>query len=704
MNAPLLRRALSELTFMYRVLGCVFEEHNLWLVGLAALLCVIASAGAFFILGGVPANNRSRGSWLFLAALVAGSGTWATHFVAMLGYQPSLPIGFDFATTLFSAAFCVAFAWAAFVVCYYFRSAAGRTIAGVLLGAGIAGMHYIGMAGLDAAAQRIWAPDLVIASAIFSIGFAIAALCAFELAPKRYRLAAASALLLIAIVSLHFTGMGALTLEPDPRVLLSSQGLGRHLLAALVAGGAASTLLIGIVLAFADRQVAASKLAIAEQTAAMALHDALTGLPNRRHLQETLDRALAKVSPSAPLAVVAVDLDRFKPVNDLYGHAVGDELLVRIARILSDEADDDGFVARLGGDEFVLLLRYEGEDALIDRLSALSAKFDKPLPLQDNEVAVGATLGVALAPADGVKADVLMRRADVALYRAKGDGRGRFTFYEPGMEERVRERAALENDLRNAVRNDEIVPHFQPFVAFDTREITGYEILSRWTHKTRGPIEPTIFIRIAEQTGLIGELTANVLRRACVESLSWPGAPRISLNIAAVQLRDSALPQKLLKVLAECGFPPQRLEIEITEDALIADFDVARAILVSLKNLGIGIALDDFGAGYSSLRHLRELPFDELKIDRSFVHGMEDSAEALSIVRTIVDLARSLGMGVTAEGVETEAQATALQALGCERGQGFLLGRPLPDRVTPATPANDHETKRAPQGTAAASR
>jgi len=224
-------------------------------------------------------------------------------------------------------------------------------------------------------------------------------------------------------------------------------------------------------------------------------------------------------------------------------------------------------------------------------------------------------------------------------------------------------------------------------VAFDTRDITGYEILSRWTHKTRGPIEPTIFIRIAEQTGLIGELTANVLRRACVESLSWPGAPRISLNIAAVQLSESALPQKLLKVLAECGFPPQRLEIEITEDALIADFEGARAILTSLKNLGVGIALDDFGTGYSSLRHLRELPFDELKIDRSFVHGMEASAEALSIVRTIVDLARSLGMGVTAEGVETEAQATALQALGCERGQGFLLGRPLPDRVTPPTPA-----------------
>jgi len=450
------------MTFMYRVLGCVFEEHNLWLLGVAVLLCVIACAGAFFVLSSVPANNRLRGSWLFLAALVAGGGTWATHFVAMLGYQPGLPIGFDFATTLFSSVFCVAFAWAAFVVFHYFGSAVGRTIAGALLGVGIAGMHYIGMAGLDAPAHRMWASDLVIASAIFSVGFAIAALYAFALAPKRYRAASASALLITAILSLHFTGMGAVTLELDPRVLPANHALDRHLLAVLVAGCAAATLLIGIVLAFADRQVAASKLAAAEQAAAAALQDALTGLPNRRHLQETLNRALANASPSAPLAVVAVDLDRFKPVNDLYGHAVGDELLVRIGHILSNEAGEGGFVARLGGDEFVLLLSYDSEDALIDRLGALAAKFDEPMPLQDNEVAVGATLGVALAPADGVEADVLMRRADVALYRAKGDGRGRFTFYEHGMEERMRERAALEHDLRRAIRNDEIVPHFQP--------------------------------------------------------------------------------------------------------------------------------------------------------------------------------------------------------------------------------------------------
>jgi diguanylate cyclase len=659
---------------MYRVLGCVFEQHDLWLVLVAALLCVAASAGAFFVVDGASAQNRGR--WIFLAGLLAGGGTWATHFVAMLGYEAGLPIGFRLPETMLSSALAIAFAWAAFAVFDEFRGPAGRIVAGALMGAGVAGMHYLGMAGLDAPAEQLWARDLVTASALFSVVLSVAAFEAFARAPKRYRLGTSAALLVTAIVSLHFTGMGALTLQYDPRSVMPDHNLDPAVLAAIVAGGAAAMLLVGLVLAFADRQVAATKLAAAEHAAAMALHDVLTGLPNRRHLQTTLKARIAAATGQTPIAIVAVDLDRFKPVNDLYGHAVGDELLVRIAQLLKDEAGSDGFVARLGGDEFVLVLGYEAEDQLIGRLAALVATFETSLPLGANEVSIGATLGVALAPADGTDAELLMRRADVALYRAKDDGRGRFAFYEQGMDERVHERAALENDLRIAVRNDEIIPVFQPFVAFGSGAITGYEILARWNHRTRGEIEPALFIRIAAETGLIGELTMNVLRRACRESLHWIGAPRISLNVAAIQLKDAALPQKILKVLAECGFPPARLEIEVTEDALVGDFDAARAILTSFKNLGIAIALDDFGTGYSSLRHLRELPFDELKIDKSFVQTVNDSDEALSIVRTIVQLAKSLGLGVTAEGVETAAQARMLEDLGCERGQGFLLGRP----------------------------
>jgi diguanylate cyclase (GGDEF)-like protein len=419
------------------------------------------------------------------------------------------------------------------------------------------------------------------------------------------------------------------------------------------------------------------RVAAEERAKEMAMHDALTGLPNRRHLGLVLGDFVAGANAAQPLAVVAVDLDRFKPVNDLYGHAVGDQLLVKIAEMLRDEAGADGFAARLGGDEFILVLPDLSEEQLLSKLTALVAAFDAPFKLLGHEVSVGATLGVAMAPADGRDAETLMRRADVALYRGKDDGRGRFAFFEAGMDERVHERAALENDLRIAIRADQIEPHFQALVDLKSGDVLGYEILARWRHAERGLVPPDQFIPIAEETGLIGELTLSILDRACREAQAWPGAPRISLNISPMQLKDGALPQKLLRVLAGCGFPARRLEIEITEDALITDFEAARAILISLKNQGVHIALDDFGTGYSSLRHLRELPFDVLKIDRSFVQSMTDSDEARTLIKTIVSLAKNLGLGVTAEGIETEADANALRALGCELGQGYFYGRPV---------------------------
>jgi diguanylate cyclase (GGDEF)-like protein len=664
----------AEEAALFRIVACVHEHHNLWLVLLAAFICVAASGGAFFVLGGLATSKQSR-RWRFLAGLLAGGGTWATHFVAMLGYDPGLPVRFHLGLTLLSALLCIVGAWAAFEILARNRRPVGFGAAGVVLGLAIVAMHYVGMAGVEAAARRIWAVDLVISSAIFSIGFSTAALWAFAHAPLQYRGYLATALLVVAIVSLHFTGMGALTLMPDPRIVIPEMDLDRSLLAMTIAVCMTAALLVGVILALADRRVTATELAAAKDAARQALHDALTGLPNRRHLFETLAERLDRAK-GTKFAVVAADLDRFKPINDLYGHAAGDQLLIKVARYFTDGAGADGFVARLGGDEFVLLLPYSAADDLIAKLSAIVAQFNNPLQLGAHQASVGATLGVAIYPVDGDDADLLMRRADVALYRAKDDGRGRFAFFEAGMDARVQERAALERDLRIAIRNDEIIPHFQPLVHLQTGAVNGYEILARWNHPTRGLVEPSHFIQIAGETGMIGELTLNILRRACREALNWPGAPRLSLNIAPAQLRDTSLPQQILSVLAECGFPPARMEVEITEDALVSDFEMAKAILTSFKNLGIRVALDDFGTGYSSLRHLRELPFDALKIDRSFVNSMNDSAEALSIVKTIVQLARNLGLGVTAEGIETALQAQELQALGCDRGQGFYLGRP----------------------------
>jgi diguanylate cyclase (GGDEF)-like protein/PAS domain S-box-containing protein len=422
----------------------------------------------------------------------------------------------------------------------------------------------------------------------------------------------------------------------------------------------------------------AFEFAAAKKAATMAMHDTLTGLPNRRHLEETLRARQINASSGERLAIISMDLDRFKAINDLHGHVVGDELLKTVSRLLFDQTGAKNFVARVGGDEFILLLAVESDAALIRQLSALIAKFDEPIALGEHEVTIGATLGVAITPADGVDPTDLLRRSDMALYRAKAEGRGRFAFFEPEIESLAQERILLERDLSIAVKNDQIIPFFQPLVQLGTGDVLGFEILARWPHAERGMIQPLKFIKIADETGLIGTLTLNLLRRACREAMNWPGAPRIGINIAPLQLRDVALPQKLLKVLSECGFPPGRLEIEITEDALVSDMETAKTTLASLKNLGVRVALDDFGTGYSNLKYLLDLPFDVLKIDQSFVQSMIENEDAFTVVKAILQLGRNLGLEVTAEGIETESQALALQSLGCERGQGFYLGRPLP--------------------------
>ena len=434
---------------------------------------------------------------------------------------------------------------------------------------------------------------------------------------------------------------------------------------------------------FASRRMAESvqnlklRVEAEEHNRSMAMHDALTGLPNRRKLQGELADALSGASAAESVAVVAIDLDRFKPVNDLYGHAAGDALLIAIAKMLCEEAGQSGFVARIGGDEFILVLRkVTRADDLLAHLTRLVTMFETPMQVAGNYVAVGATMGVSLAHSAEATSAEMLRRADIALYRAKGEGRGRFAFFEDSMDEQVQARLELERQLRAAVAREAVEPFYQPLVHLDDGETYGYELLARMRREDGSLIPPDQFIELAEEIGLIGEMTMSLMRRACAEVLGWPGAPLLSVNISPVQLRDPVLPQKILQVLTETGYPAARLQVEITESALVADLDQARTILTSLRNQGVRIALDDFGTGYSSLRHLRELPFDNLKIDRSFVQTMGSSAESETIVHTILDLADNLGLAVTAEGIETQADAQSLKALGCKSGQGFLYGRP----------------------------
>jgi len=411
-----------------------------------------------------------------------------------------------------------------------------------------------------------------------------------------------------------------------------------------------------------------------EQAARVAMHDPLTGLPNRRHLKGVLNWHLSQPGDKRQLAVIALNLDGFRPLNDLHGRGVGDELLVSVAQQLNMRAGVNGFAARLDADEFVIVLQNKSENELMDWLSSTLTAIEAPFQLTTQEVVTGATAGVAMAPVDGNDAETLLRRADLALRRAKEKTRGWFAFFKAGMDVRVQERAQFEHDLWLAVSNDEMEPWFQPIARLEDGAVTGYEVLARWPHATLGMIEPDQFIPAAEAADMIDELTLNVLRKACRQAADWSGAPSLSFNVSPLMLRDDQLPLKILKVLDETGFPAGRLEVEVTETALVADFEAAAAILASLKNQGVKIALDNFGTGHSTLGQLWALPFDKLKIDRSFVQAMLEHREAGVMVRTIAGMAQNLELSVVAEGVATEEQVKALAVLGCETGQGELFG------------------------------
>ncbi len=420
-------------------------------------------------------------------------------------------------------------------------------------------------------------------------------------------------------------------------------------------------------------------------TEATARTDALTGLPNRRRLYEKLQAMLSRMEQNGSgVALLLLDLDRFKVVNDVHGHPAGDQLLQLVAARLRTVARTGDLIARLGGDEFALLAPFDAPaqtrppgEAAAQLARRIVTALEQPFELSGRiTVQIGVTIGVALAQSGHEGVDALMHRADVALYRAKADGRGRFYLFEPSMDASIQLRALLESDLRHAIANDLIIPHFQPLVDIETERLIGFEMLARWPHPTRGMISPAEFIPIAEDIGLIGPLTDLLLRKACHVAMTWPPELLLACNVSPFQLRDRELPAMIRAVLDNAGFPPQRLELEITESALVGDIDLARELLNELKALGVRLALDDFGTGYSSLQHLNMLPFDKIKIDAGFVGAMSSNVESRKIVAAVVGLGHSLGLITVAEGVEDPKTAELLRDLGCDVGQGWLYGRP----------------------------
>ncbi|MHC2515008.1 diguanylate cyclase (GGDEF)-like protein [Bradyrhizobium diazoefficiens] len=411
----------------------------------------------------------------------------------------------------------------------------------------------------------------------------------------------------------------------------------------------------------------------------MARHDALTGLPNRVLFHEQLEQGLRRTGSGDQLAVLCLDLDHFKDINDSLGHPIGDALLKEVGRRLKATVGESDTVARLGGDEFAVVQIGRSEEAAARCLAGrLVEVISAPYEIDDHQIVIGVSIGISLSPQDGSNADELLKNADLALYRAKADGRGTYRFFETGMDARAQARRLLEMDLRAALQRDEFQPYYQPIRDVASGRVVVFEALLRWNHPQRGLIAPINFIPLAEETGLIVQLGEFVLRSACTDAATWPDDVDVAVNLSPVQFRNPNLIASVTAALTVSGLPARRLELEITESVLLQNSEATLTTLHELRAMGVRISLDDFGTGYSSLSYLRSFPFDKIKIDRSFVSELATREDSMAIIRAVTGLGRSLGIVTTAEGVENDAQLELLRREGCTQAQGYLFSKPRP--------------------------
>jgi diguanylate cyclase (GGDEF)-like protein len=413
----------------------------------------------------------------------------------------------------------------------------------------------------------------------------------------------------------------------------------------------------------------------------MAQHDGLTGLPNRNLLRQHMDDMLLHTRRSSDkVAVLMLGIDNFKAVNDTLGHGVGDKLLRGVAKRLRSTLREEDALARLNSDEFAIVQGgvMRPEDAVLLAKRLLEA-IGEPYLLDGHSIVIGASIGIAMSPGDGDESEKLLKNADMALSRAKSEFRGTFSFFEAEMDARAQTRRKIEMDLRDAIQNDGLRPFYQPLINLATGRITGFEALVRWPHPERGMISPGDFIPVAEETGLINPLGGLMLRRACMDAAHWPDDVSVAVNLSPLQFRTGNLLSQVTEALKHSGLPARRLELEITETLLLEKSSQVLATLHALRALGVRISMDDFGTGYSSLSYLRSFPFDKIKIDQSFVRDLGSNRDAQAIVRSIISLGKGLGVTITAEGVETEAELSCLRTEGCHEGQGFLFSRARPN-------------------------
>ena len=918
---------------MFRVLTCLSTQHDPRLVALAGILCFLSSYAAMILLQRAQkTKGLACGLWLGIAAFAGGFGIWATHFIAMLAYDPGVVVGYEAARTLISLLIAIVATGASVSLATYMRGRAGYVAGGVIFGLGVGAMHFLGMSAIEFPGEMTWDRDLVAASlvlgALFStLGFVTAARPGQTISS---RLVAALSLT-VGVVSLHFTAMGGVDIRPDLSTMDQANLLSPIVMIAMIASVSFSLLASGMAAAMfavrsehaamasdanfrmlvqgvtdyaiymldpqgrvsnwnagaerakgytaaeiigqdfgrfyseedrkkglpqrtleiartegkfeadgwryrkdgtsfwanvvidpiydpngeligyakitkdktrqkrdADRIAQVSqnldialqnmsqgiclfdadehlvlanrryteifgfpagfiqpgltyrgivemgyalvypsaseaaakakdhyerhmavirgserstllhklgngtsvqanyntmadgawvatfediteRLRSEEKIAFMARHDGLTGLPNRAEFNDYLGQELVLAKRTASrLAVIGIDLDKFKEINDQRGHATGDQVLITLAERVRKIVQADEFFARFGGDEFAAVKRFDEMAELHDFIARLENCLFEEMTIDEYGIKPAASMGVALYPQDALTAEMLLGNADLAMYRAKAALRQAVCFYEVAMDEAARGRRSLANDLWAAIEHKQFHLHYQVQKSVMTGAVTGYEVLLRWQHPERGNVPPMDFIVLAEECGAILPIGEWVLREACREAATWDVPHKIAVNLSPVQLAHADIAALVHTVLLETGLSPSRLELEITETSIIADKGHALHTLRQIKNLGVSIAIDDFGTGYSSLETLRSFPFDKIKLDRSFMDEVENSPQAKAIVRAILALGQSLDVPVLAEGVETQIQLDILHAEGCDEAQGYLLGRPKP--------------------------
>ncbi|MBU9831996.1 EAL domain-containing protein [Rahnella sp. FC061912-K] len=676
------------------------SNYNNVLVMFSFIVAMLASYTALDMAGRV-ATTQGKASrlWLTGGAIAMGIGVWSMHFIGMLAFNSAVSMGYDPLITLLSMLIAIiSSAFALWLVCLP-QLPMMRLLAGsLLMGGGIAAMHYTGMAAMRMMPPVIYSVPWVMVSVLVAVVASGAALwMAFHLRQQspNVRLLRISAAVIMgtAIVGMHYTGMAAATFPPMSHSMAANSGVDNNWLALLVIVVTLAILAITLIISVLDGRmqartsVLASSLAQANrELTQLALHDNLTKLPNRLLLEDRLGQAVQKATRGeSEFAVLFIDLDGFKAVNDAFGHHIGDQLLVSVTERLLSHLRASDTLARLGGDEFVLLTEItEPTDAsqLADKLVHLIAR---PFHVSRYELLVSASIGIAVYPGDGENERELMLNADAAMYHTKNSGRNGHSFFQPSMNANAQNQLQMLNDLRLAIEHHELRLHYQPKFIAPYGPVSGFEALLRWEREGK-TLSPDVFLPLAEKTGLIIPIGEWVLNEACRQLREWHLAGHttwtVAVNLSALQFEQANLVEMVIDTVERHHIPPEMLTLEVTETTAMRNPDVSVAILERLTKYGVKASIDDFGTGYSSLLYLKRLPASELKIDGAFINDLIAGSEDASIVSAIIALGQTLNLKVVAEGVETTQQQDFLTQLGCDTLQGYLLGRPMtPEQI-----------------------